>query len=172
MTRFPRWLSLVGLGLVLVLSPAAAAAPADSDPGLTTVFVHYYTAVAKGRWTEAFHLLHEQLKTATQVASPEDLARKNTRAQQDLIEAFQTYDRLEVTKTEVDLTSIKGHVTASGDGNVTGKISYDLVVFPKGPGRSLMYRVEMDVGLAQGQIIRLTQHSMVRIDPGRLGDAL
>jgi len=63
-------------------------------------------------------------------------------------------------------------VTSAGDGNVAGQVVYDLVVFPVGPGRPLMYRVVMDVGLAQGQIIRLSQASMVRIDPGALGDAV
>ena len=53
----------------------------------------------------------------------------------------------------------------SGNGRMKG-------VDPVGPGRPLMYRVVMDVGLAQGQIIRLSQASMVRIDPGALGDVL
>jgi hypothetical protein len=55
---------------------------------------------------------------------------------------------------------------------VAGQVVYDLVVFPVGPGRPLMYRVVMNVGLAQGQIIRLSQASMIRIDPGALGDVL
>ena len=35
-----------------------------------------------------------------------------------------------------------------------------------------MYRVVMDVGLSQGLIIRLTQESISRIDPGAFGDML
>ena len=35
-----------------------------------------------------------------------------------------------------------------------------------------MYLVMMDVGLAEGQIIRITQRSMARIDPGGIGDAV
>jgi len=35
-----------------------------------------------------------------------------------------------------------------------------------------MYRVVMDVGLSQGQIIRLTQESITRIDPGAIRDVL
>jgi hypothetical protein len=35
-----------------------------------------------------------------------------------------------------------------------------------------MYRVVMDVGLAGGRIIRITQHSITRIDPGGFGDAI
>jgi hypothetical protein len=61
---------------------------------------------------------------------------------------------------------------ASGDGNVAGQVVYDLVVFPSGPGRPLMYRVVMDVGLVQGRIIRLSQSSMTRIDPGAVQDAV
>jgi hypothetical protein len=143
----------------------------DSDAGLTAVFVRYYSAIAKGRWNEAFQMLHGRLKLATEVQTPEDLARRDVRAQRELIEAFETYDRVDVARTEVDLTSIKAHVTGSAEGNVAGQVSYDLVVFPKGLGRPLMYRVMMDVGLAQGQIIRITQHSMARIDPGGYGDA-
>ena len=77
-----------------------------------------------------------------------------------------------MAKTEVDLTSIKATVTAAEAGNVAGEVVYDLVVFPVGPGRSLMYRVVMDVGLSQGLIIRLTQESITRIDPGAIRDTL
>jgi hypothetical protein len=166
-----KWSVLIVLLLAVELVCAAPAAPEETDTGLTAVFVRYYSAIAKGRWTEAFHMLHGRLKLATEVQTPEDLARRNVRTERELIEAFQTYDRLEVARTEVDLTSIKARVTGSGDGNVAGEVAYDLVVFPKGPGRPLMYRVMMNVGLAHGQIIRITQHSMARIDPGGHGDA-
>ena len=167
-----RRLVLAGLLFVFTAPSAAAAAPEESDAGLTALFVRYYSAVAKGRWVDAFQFLHDRLKTATEVHSPEELAQKSFRSQQELIDAFETFDRLEVARTEMDLTSIKGHVKAAGDGNVAGEVTYDLLVFPKGPGRPLMYRVVMDVGLAEGQIIRITQHSMARIDPGGIGDAV
>lgn len=162
----------IGLALVLAVPPVDAAPPADADGELTALFVRYYSAVKKERWDEALGLLHERLKKATNVHTPRELAIRDVVAQQSLIDGFRRFDNLEVAKTEVDLTSIKGRVTASGDGNVAGQVTYDLVVFPAGPGRPLMYRVVMDVGLAQGLIIRLSQASMVRIDPGRTGDVL
>ena len=153
--------------------PAAEAAPpAGADSEFTALFIRYYSAVKKGRWDEALGLLHERLKKALNVQTPKELAVRDVVAQQNLIEGFRRFDNLEVARTEVDLTSIKGTVTASGDGNVAGQVVYDLVVFPTGPGRPLMYRVVMDVGLAQGRIIRLSQASMVRIDPGARGDAV
>ena len=164
--------ALVSLVLFLVVPPADAAPPAGSDSEITALFVRYYRAVKKGRWDEAHGLLHERLKKAMNVQTPRELAVRDVAAQQNLIDGFRRFDNLEVAKTEVDLTSIKGTVTASGDSNVAGQVVYDLVVFPAGPGRPLMYRVVMDVGLAQGQIIRLSQASMVRIDPGALGDVL
>ena len=162
---------LVGL-LVVFMAPPAGAAEPESDAGLTALFVRYYSAIAQGRWGDAFHLLHDRLKTATEVHSPEELAQQSARTQQDLIDAFENFDRLEVVRTTVDLTSIQGRVKSSGDGNIAGTITYDLVVFPKGPGHPLMYRVVMDVGLAGSRIIRLTQHSITRIDPGGFGDAI
>lgn len=157
---------------MLAVPLVEAAPPVASDSALTALFVRYYGALQKERWGEAFGLLHERLKKGMNVQSPQELAVRNVVAQQNLIEGFRRFDNLDVAKTEVDLASIKGSVTASGDGNVAGRVVYDLVVFPVGPGRSLMYRVVMDVGLAQGQIIRLTQASMVRIDPGALGDSV
>lgn len=164
--------ALVSLVLFLVVPPADAAPPAGSDSEITALFVRYYSAVKKGRWDEAHGLLHERLKKAMNVQTPRELAVRDVAAQQNLIDGFRRFDNLEVAKTEVDLASIKGTVMASGDSNVAGQVVYDLVVFPTGPGRPLMYRVVMDVGLAQGQIIRLSQASMVRIDPGALGDAV
>lgn len=158
--------------IVLGGAHVEAAAPDVSNGELTALFVRYYDALKKERWGEAFGLLHERLKKGMNIQTPRELAVRNVVSQQNLIEAFRRYDNLNVAKTEVDLTSIKGSVTASGDGNVAGRVVYDLVVFPVGPGRSLMYRVVMDVGLAQGQIIRLSQASMTRIDPGALGDVL
>jgi hypothetical protein len=170
--RICRCLVFSGL-MCLVVAPAGSGAELEaSDAGLTALFVRYYSAVAHGRWSEAFQLLHDRLKAATEVHSPDDLAQASVRSQQELIHAFQSFDRLEVIKTEMDLTSIKAHVKAAGDGNVAGKVTYDLVVFPKSAGRSLMYRVVMDIGLAGGRIIRMTQHSMARIDPGGIGDAV
>jgi hypothetical protein len=150
---------------------AVAAAPEDSDAGLTNLFVRYYTAVDKGRWAEAFEFLHDRLKLATEVKTPEDLAKRDTKAQQELIEAFQTFDRIEVAKTAVDLTSIKARIASSADHNVAGEVMYDLLVFPIGPGRPLMYRVVLDVGLSTGRIIRMTQQSITRIDPGGRGES-
>ncbi len=164
--------AVVGLVLVLAVPPVDAAPPADSDGEFTALFVRYYGAVKKGRWDEALGLLHERLKKAINVHTPRELAVRDVVAQQNLIDGFRRFDNLEVAKTEIDLTSIKGTITASGDGNVAGQVAYDLVVFPSGPGRPLMYRVVMDVGLAQGLIIRLSQASMVRIDPGATGDVL
>jgi hypothetical protein len=169
--RCVRRFVLIGLLVVFMAPPAGAAGP-ESDAGLTALFGRYYSAIAQGRWSDAFQLLHDRLKTATEVHSPEELAQQSARTQQDLIDAFKTFDRLEVARTTVDLTSIQGRVKSSGDGNIAGTITYDLVVFPKGPGHPLMYRVVMDVGLAGGRIIRLTQHSITRIDPGALGDAI
>lgn len=173
MRRSVRFLCVViGLVLLLAVPPVDAAPPSVPDSEFTALFIRYYSAVKKGRWDEALGLLHERLKKAINVQTPKELAVRDVVAQQNLIDGFRRYDNLEVAKTEVDLTSIKGAVTASGDGNVAGQVVYDLVVFPAGPGRPLMYRVVMDVGLAQGQIIRLSQASMVRIDPGARGDVL
>jgi hypothetical protein len=165
-------LALAGLAVMLAVMPAGAAAPEESDSGLTALFVRYYGAVQKGKWEEAFHLLHDRLKTAMQVHTPEDLARRNARTQQELIDAFQAFDHIQVAKAEADLTSIQGRILGVGDGNVAGEVTYDLFVFPKGQGRPLMYRVVMMVGLSEGLIIRITQQSMTRIDPGSLGDAV
>ena len=164
--------AVIGLALLLAAPPVDAAPPPIADSEFTALFIRYYGAVKKGRWDEALGLLHERLKKALNVQTPKELAVRDGVAQQSLIEGFRRFDNLEVARTEVDLTSIKGTVTASGDGNVAGQVVYDLVVFPVGPGRPLMYRVVMDVGLAQGQIIRLSQASMVRIDPGARGDVL
>jgi len=172
MSRLAQYLIVTALLWPVPTALAAASPPEGTDSGLTAVFVRYYSAIAKGRWGDAFQMLHKRLKEATAVKTPEDLARRSSRSQQDLIAAFETYDRLEVVRTEMDLTSIKARVTAAGDGDVAGEVSYDLVVFPKGQGRPLMYRVTLNVGLAQGQIIRITQHSMARIDPGGHGDAI
>lgn len=165
-------LALAAVTILLAVTPAWAAAPEDTDAGMTAIFVRYYGAIQKGRWKTAFDLLHDRLREATRVSTPEDLAQRSHRTQQELIAAFQQQDRLEVAKTEMDLTSIKGRVTGFGDGDIAGQMSYDLVVFPKGAGRPLMYRVVLDVGLSQGRIIRITQESMTRIDPGALGDVL
>lgn len=154
------------------MPPVDAAPPSGTDSELTALFIRYYSAVKKGRWEEALGLLHERLKKALNVQTPKELAIRDVVAQQNLIEGFRRFDNLDVARTEVDLTSIKGTVTSAGDGNVAGQVVYDLVVFPVGPGRPLMYRVVMDVGLAQGRIIRLSQASMVRIDPGGRGDVL
>ena len=158
--------------IVCCVSHVDAAPPVASDSEFTALFVRYYSALKKERWGEAFGLLHERLKKGMNVQSPQELAVRNVVSQQNLIEGFRRFDNLDVAKTEIDLTSIKGIVTASGDGNVAGRVVYDLVVFPVGKGRPLMYRVVMDVGLAQGQIIRLSQASMTRIDPGATGDVL
>jgi hypothetical protein len=164
--------AFICLALLLVVSRVEAAPPGTTDSEFTALFVKYYSAVKKERWGEVLGLLHERLKQALQVQTPRDLAVRNYGSQHDLVQAFKDFDHIDVAKTEVDLTSIKGTVTASGDGNVAGQVVYDLVVFPKGPGRPLMYRVVMDAGLAQGQIIRLTQSSITRIDPGAIRDVM
>ena len=163
------------LAILLLLSSMtsmATAEPEVSDASVTAVFARYYSAVAKEHWSEAFQLLHERLKAATEVSSPEELAQRHSRDQRKLIDAFETFDRIEVAKTEMDLSSIKGSVKGSGGGNVAGQVTYDLLVFLKGPGHPRMYRVVTDVGLSDGRIIRITQHSMARIDPRGLGDAV
>jgi hypothetical protein len=164
--------ALIGLVLLLATPAVEAAPPSIADSEFTALFIRYYSAVKNGWWDEAYGLLHERLKKALNVQTAKELAVRDVVAQQNLIEGFRRYDNLDVARTEIDLTSIKGTVTASGDGNVAGQVVYDLVVFPVGPGRPLMYRVVMDVGLAQGRIIRLSQASMVRIDPGARGDAV
>ena len=167
-----RRLVLAGVLVSFLATSPSAAEPEESNAGLTALFVRYYTAVAQGRWSEAFQFLHDRLKIATEVRSPEELAQRHSRDQHALMQAFETFNRIEVAKTEMDLTSIKGYVKAAGDGSVAGEVTYDLLVFLKGPGRPLMYRVVTDVGLAEGRIIRITQHSMSRIDPGGVGDAV
>lgn len=166
-----RYLALVW-SAAFALSLTGAASPEQSDAGLTALFFRYYSAIEKGRWPDAFRLLHERLKIATQVRTPEDLARRSHQSQKELIEAFETFDHLEVDKTAIDLSSLQARVTEAGGGHVAGELRYDFVVFPKGPGRPLMYRVIMNVGLEQGLIIRMTQQSMARIDPGRAGETL
>jgi hypothetical protein len=167
-----RYFVLTVVLVSFMATSSSAAEPEESNAGLTALFVRYYSAVAQGRWNEAFQLLHDRLKTATEVRSPEELAQRHSRDQHALMQAFETFNRIEVAKTEMDLTSIKGYVKAAGDGNVAGEVTYDLLVFLKGPGRPLMYRVVTDVGLAEGRIIRITQHSMARIDPEGVGDAV
>ncbi len=128
--------ALVGLTLLLAVPPVDAAPPSVPDSEFTALFIRYYSAVKKGRWDEALGLLHERLKKAINVQTPKELAVRDVVAQQNLIDGFRRYDNLEVAKTEVDLTSIKGAVTASGDGNVAGQVVYDLVVFPARAGPS------------------------------------
>ena len=164
-----RW-ALVGLALLLAVARVEAAGPEISDGAFTTVFVRYYGALQKERYEEALALLHERLQQALQIRTAKDLAARNILAQRDLVEAFREFDHIDVAKTEVDLTSIKATVSASDSVSVSGQVVYDLVVFPVGPGRPLMYRVVMDVGLSQGLIIRLTQESITRIDPGAIRD--
>jgi hypothetical protein len=165
-------LAAAGLALVCVSTSAHASGPVNKDAGFTAIFTRYYGSIQKERWQEALELLHERLKVATEVHTPEDLARRNRRTQLELIQAFQKFDHLEVAKVEVDLTSITGQIAAEGDGNVLGQVTYDLVVFPIGPGSPLMYRVVMDAGLSGGLIIRITQRSITRIDPGGIRDAV
>jgi hypothetical protein len=168
----PRGWAFVCLALLLAVAHVEASPPGATDSEFTALFVRYYSALKKERWGEAFGLLHERLKQVLQVQTPHDLAVRNYGAQRELVQAFKDFDHIDVAKAEVDVTSIKGTVSSAGDGNVAGQVVYDLVVFPKGPGRPLMYRVVMDVGLAQGQIIRLTQQSIARIDPGSRGDVM
>src|SRR5881396_3664414 len=157
----------------LLASPwIEAASTGTPDSALAAVCARYYGALQKERYEEALGLLHERLRQALQVRTAKDLAARSILAQRDLVEAFRRFDQIDVSKTEVDLTSIKATVSASDSVNVLGEVAYDLVVFPVGPGRPLMYRVVMDVGLSQGQIIRLTQESITRIDPGAIRDVL
>jgi hypothetical protein len=165
-------LLLAGVALLSAVPWSGAASPEVPDSTLSAVFVRYYGALQKERYEEALGLLHERLRQALQIRTARDLAARSIVAQRDLVEAFRQFDHIDVAKTEVDLRSIQATVTSSGDGNVAGEVVYDLVVFPVGPGRPLMYRVVMDVGLSQGQIIRLTQESITRIDPGAIRDVL
>lgn len=166
------FLVAAGLACVVCSSSVGASDPVSKDAGFTAIFTRYYGSIQKERWQEALELLHERLKTATEVHTPEDLARRNRQTQLELIQAFQKFDHLEVAKIEVDLTSISGRIEAEGDGNSLGQITYDLVVFPKGLGYPLMYRVIMDAGLSEGLIIQITQRSIARIDPGGIRDAV
>jgi hypothetical protein len=172
MIRFLPSLVIATLMIVSAAPRNEAASTEVPDSTLAAVFVRYYGALQKERYEEALGLLHERLRQAMQVRTAKDLAARNIVAQRDLVEAFRQFDRIDVAKTEVDLTSIKATVSASDNVNVSGQVVYDLVVFPVGPGRPLMYRVVMDVGLSQGLIIRLTQESITRIDPDAIRDVL
>ena len=172
MRRFLHALLIATLMILAVMPRVEAAPPEAPDSALAAVLFRYYGALQKERYEEALGLLHERLRQALQVRTAKDLAARSIMAQRDLVEAFRRFDKLDVAKTEVDLTSIKATVTAADTVNVSGQVSYDLVVFQVGPGRPLMYRVVMDVGLSQGLIIRLTQESISRIDPGAFGDML
>ena len=172
MTRFLHPLLIATLMILSAMPRVEAAPPEAPDSALAAVFFRYYGALQKERYEEALGLLHERLRQALQVRTAKDLAARSILAQRDLVEAFRRFDQIDVAKTEVDLTSIKATVSASDNVNVLGEVAYDLVVFPVGPGRPLMYRVVMDVGLSQGQIIRLTQESITRIDPGAIRDVL
>jgi len=172
MRRFLHPLLIATLMILSVMPRVEAASPEAPDSVLAAVFFRYYGALQKERYEEALGLLHERLRQALQVRTAKDLAARSIVAQRDLVDAFRRFDKLDVAKTEVDLTSIKATVTAAEAGNVAGEVVYDLVVFPVGPGRPLMYRVVMDVGLSQGLIIRLTQESITRIDPGAIRDVL
>src|SRR6058998_3715031 len=172
MRRFLHPLLIATLMILSVMPRVEAASPEAPDSVLAAVFFRYYGALQKERYEEALGLLHERLRQALQVRTAKDLAARSIVAQRNLVDAFRRFDNLDVAKTEVDLTSIKATVTAAEAGNVAGEVVYDLVVFPVGPGRSLMYRVVMDVGLSQGLIIRLTQESITRIDPPAICDRL
>ena len=172
MRRFLLPLLIAGITLLSAVPRIEAASTEAPDSTLTAVFAKYYGALQKERYEEALGLLHERLRQALQVRTAKDLAARSIVAQRDLIEAFRRFDQIDVAKTEVDLTSMKATVTAADSVSVSGHVVYDLVVFPVGPGRPLMYRVVMDVGLSQGQIIRLTQESITRIDPGAIRDVL
>jgi hypothetical protein len=172
MTRFLPPLVIATLMILSAVPRGDAASTEVPGSTLANVFVRYYGALQKERYEEALGLLHERLRQALQVRTAKDLAARNIVAQRDLIAAFRQFDHIDVAKTEVDLTSIKATVSAFDNVNVSGQVSYDLVVFPVGPGGQLMYRVVMDVGLSHGQIIRLTQESITRIDPGAVRDVL
>jgi len=172
MTRFLPPLVLATLMILSAVPQSEAASTEGPASTLAAVCVRYYGALQKERYEEALGLLHERLRQALQIRTAKDLAARSILAQRDLVEAFRQFDHIDVAKTEVDLTSIKATVSASDSFSVSGQVVYDLVVFPVGPGRPLMYRVVMDVGLSQGQIIRLTQESITRIDPGAIRDVL
>ena len=168
MTRFLPPLVIATLTILSAVPRSEAA----STEGPASTLAAVCGALQKERYEEALSLLHERLRQALQIRTAKDLAARNILAQRDLVEAFREFDHIDVAKTEVDLTSIKATVSASDGVSVSGQVVYDLVVFPVGPGRPLMYRVVMDVGLSQGLIIRLTQESITRIDPGAIRDVL
>ena len=172
MTRFLPPLVIATLTILSAVPRSEAASTEGPANTLAAVCVRYYGALQKERYEEALGLLHERLQQALQIRTAKDLAARNILAQRDLVEAFREFDHIDVARTEVDLTSIKATVSASDSVSVSGQVVYDLVVFPVGPGRPLMYRVVMDVGLSQGLIIRLTQESITRIDPGAIRDVL
>src|SRR2546427_4916658 len=120
-----------------MIKAASTEGPAST---LAAVCARYYGALQKERYEEALGLLHERLRQALQVRTAKDLAARDILAQRDLVEAFRRFDQIDVGKTEVDLSSIKAAVSASGNVNAVGEVAYDLVVFPVGPGRPLMYR--------------------------------
>src|SRR5437867_6214559 len=168
MRRFLHPLLIAAL-MILSAMPRVEAAPSEApDNALAAVFFRYYGALQKERYEEALGLLHERLRQALQVRTAKDLAARSIVAQRNLVDAFRRFDNLDVAKTEVDLTSIKATVAASDSVSVSGQVSYDLVVFQVGPGRPLMYRVVMGVGVSPGLILRVAQGSLPRIDPGAL----
>src|SRR5438552_3839831 len=172
MRRFLHPLLIAAL-MILSAMPRVEAAPSEApDNALAAVFFRYYGALQKERYEEALGLLHERLRQALQVRTAKDLAARSIVAQRNLVDAFRRFDNLDVAKTEVDLTSIKATVTAAEAGNVAGEVVYDLVVFRVGPGRSVMYRVVMGVGLSRGLILWLTREAISRVDPGAFGDML
>src|SRR2546425_4341622 len=172
MRRFLHPLLIAAL-MILSAMPRVEAAPSEApDNALAAVFFRYYGALQKERYEEALGLLHERLRQALQVRTAKDLAARSIVAQRNLVDAFRRFDNLDVAKTEVDLTSIKATVAAAEAGNVAGEVVYDLVVFPVGPGRPLMYRVVMDVGVSHGVDLPRAQEIHTRLAPPALSAPL
>src|SRR3989449_10928865 len=165
MTRFLPPLVLATLMILSAVPRSEAASSEGPASTLAAVCARYYGALQKERYEEALGLLHERLRQALQVRTAKDLAARSILAQRDLVEAFRRFDQIDVAKTEVDLTPIKATVSASDNENVLGEVVYDLVAFPVGPGRPLMYRVGMAVGLSPGLILPLTPDVVTRLGP-------
>src|SRR2546428_6239651 len=162
---------LIATLMILSAMPRVEAAPSEApDSVLAAVFFRYYGALQKERYEEALGLLHERLRQALQVRTAKDLAARSIVAQRNLVDAFRRFDNLDVAKTEVDLTSIKATVTAAEAGNVAGEGGDDLVVLPMGPGRPLMFRGVMGMGVSQGGVIRVAPKATSPTETGALAD--
>src|SRR5207237_8230235 len=139
MRRFLHALLIATLMILSVMPRVEAAPPEAPDSALAAVFFRYYGALQKERYEEALGLLHERLRQALQVRTAKDLAARSIVAQRDLVDAFRRFDKLDVAKTEVDLTSIKATVTPAENGDVAGAVTAHRRYVPSGRRRAPLF---------------------------------